>query len=83
MDCSGKREISGEVKKEWVESVGRFKFPEGKEVEVVKREERLTEMKTHMSKASSFEINDRTIICSSRMQSWFIDRELKSVCLFL
>ena len=79
MRCEGERRISGEVKKEWVESVEKWKWVEGKDVEVVKKEERLTEMKTHMSNASSFDVDGQTIRCSEGWQSWFLDRELRSV----
>ena len=79
MECSGKREIRGEVEKEWMESVEEWKDVERKEVSVVKREERMDEMKVHMSKARSFEMNGQTIRCSEDWQSWFIDRELESV----
>ena len=75
------REIRGEVKKEWMESVEEWRYVEEKEVEVVKKEERLSEMKVHLSKPSSFEINGQTINCSGEWQSWFIDRELRSVCI--
>ena len=79
MECSGKREISGEVKKEWMESVEEWKSVEEKEVSVVKREESVDEMNVHMSKPTAFEMNGQRIRCSERWQSWIIDRELKSV----
>ena len=79
MECSGKREIRGELKKEWMESVEEWKSVEEKEVSVVKREEEISENEMHMSKKSSFEVNDRMIRCSEKCQSWIIDRELKSV----
>ena len=69
----------GEVKKEWMESVEEWKSVEEKEVSVMKREERIPENKIHMSKPSSFTMNGQKLTCSERMQSWFIDRELKSV----
>ena len=79
MECTGKREISGEVKKEWMESVEEWKDVRMKEVEVMEREERLGELKVHVSKPTSFIMNGQTIRCSEGMQSWFIDRELQSV----
>ena len=79
MECSGKREIRGEVEKEWMESVEEWKDVERKEVSVVKREKRMDEMKVHMSKPRSFEMNGQTMRCSEGVQSWFIDRELQSV----
>ena len=79
MECSGKREIRGEVKKEWMESVEEWKSVEEKEVSVMKREDKIGENEMHMSKRSSFSMNDKMIRCSERRQSWFIDRELKSV----
>ena len=79
MKCSGKREIKGEVKKEWMESVEKWEDMEEKEVAVVKREERIAENEMHMSKPSSFTLNDKLIRCSTGRQSWIIDRELKSV----
>ena len=81
MECSGKREIRGEVKKEWMESVEEWKSVERKKVSVVKREERIPENEIHLSKSSSFEVNDKMIRCSDEWQSWIIDRELKSVCI--
>ena len=79
MECSGKREIGGEVKKEWLESVEDWKYVKMKEVQVMKREERLDELKVHVSKPPSFVMNGQTIRCSEGGQSWFIDRELQSV----
>ena len=79
MDCSGKRQIKGEVQKEWIESVQEWKSVERKEVEVVKSEERLDEIEVYMTKPTSFEMNGRIIRCSEAHQSWIIDRELKSV----
>ena len=79
MECSGKREIKGEVRKEWMESVEEWEGVEEKEVEVVKREERVDEMEVHTSDVSAFDVNDRIIRCSGPWNSWFIDRELKSV----
>ena len=79
MECSKKREIRGEVKKEWMESVEEWRYVEEKEVEVVKKEEKLSDMKVHLSKPSSFEIYGQTIRCSEGRQSWFIDRALQSV----
>ena len=79
MEYSGKREIRGEVKKEWMESVEKWKSVEEKEVSVVKREENVDEMNVHMSKQAAFEVNGRRIRCSETFQSWFIDRELTSV----
>ena len=79
LECSGKREIRGEVKKEWMESVEEWKSVEEKEVSVVKREERVDEMNVHMSKPAAFEMNGQRIKCLEKWQSWFIDRELKSV----
>ena len=80
MECSGKREIRGEVKKEWMESVEEWKSVEEKEVRFVKREESVDEMNVHMSKATAFEVNGQRIRCLEKLQSWIIDRELKSVC---
>ena len=79
MGCSGKRSIRGEVKKEWMESVEKWKYVRMKEVEVVKREERLGELKVHVSKPTSFIMNGQTIRCSEGGQLWFIDRALQSV----
>ena len=79
MECSGKREIRGEVKKDWMETVEEWKSVKMKEVEVVKREERLDELKAHLSTPTSFVTNAQTIRCSEGMQSWFIDRALQSV----
>ena len=79
MECSGKREIRGEVEKEWMESVEEWKSVEEKEVSVVQREDNIGENEMHMSKRSSFSMNGRMIRCSERWQSWIIDRELKSV----
>ena len=79
MKCLGKREIFGEVKKEWMESVKEWKPVEKKEVLVVKRGDNLRENEIHMSKRSSFTMNGRMIRCSEKFQSWIIDRELKSV----
>ena len=79
MECSGKREIRGEVKKEWMESVKEWGDVEEKDVSVVKREEKISENEMHMSKKSSFIINGQRIKCSEEWQSWIIDRELKSV----
>ena len=62
-----------------MESIEEWKYVERKEVEVVKREERLSEMKLHMSNEGSFEMNGQRIRCTEGWQSWFIDRELKSV----
>ena len=78
MKCLGKREIFGEVKKEWMESVKEWKPVEKKEVLVVKREDNIRENEIHMSKRSSFTMNGRMIRCSEKFQSWIIDRELKS-----
>ena len=79
MEYSGRREITGEVEKEWMESVCEWKSVEEKEVRVVKREEKISDNKMHMSKRSSFTMNDKMIRCSEKRQSWIIDRELKSV----
>ena len=79
MECSGKREIRGEVEKEWMESVEEWEDVEEKEVSVVKREERISGNEMHLSKRSSFTINNKMIRCSEEYQSWIIDRELKSV----
>ena len=79
MECGGKREIEGEVKKEWMESVSEWEGKLMKEVSVVKREESVSEIRVHMSKPSSFSVNGRMIKCSEGWQSWIIDRELKSV----
>ena len=79
MECSGKREIRGEVEKEWMESVEEWKSVEEKEVSVMKREDKIRENEMHMSKRSSFSINDKMIRCSEEWQSWIINRELKSV----
>ena len=79
MECSKMREIRGEVKKEWMESVEEWKSVEEKEVSVVKREENVDEMNVHMSKPTAFEVNGQRIRCSETFQSWFIDRELKPV----
>ena len=79
MECSGKREIIGEVKKQWIEVVKEWKDVEEKEVSVVEREDKIGENEMHMSKRSSFSMNDKMIRCSDGWQSWFIDRELKSV----
>ena len=79
MGCSGKREIKGEVRKEWMESVEEWKSVEEKEVSVVKREDNIGENEMHMSKRSSFTMNGRIIRCSEKWQSWIINRELKSV----
>ena len=79
MECSEKREIRGEVEKEWMDSVEEWKSVEEKEVSVVEREETIPENEMHMSKRSSFSMNGRMIRCSERWQSWIIDRELKSV----
>ena len=81
MECSGKREIEGEVKKEWMESVKEWEWKERKEVEVMKKEENMDEMNIHTSDPDSFELNGRTINCSEQWQSCIIDRELKSVWL--
>ena len=62
-----------------MESVEKWKETEEKDVEVVKREERMDEMEVHMSKRSAFTINGQTIRCSEGFQSWFIDKELTSV----
>ena len=62
-----------------MESVEEWKDVERKEVSVVKREKRMDEMKVHMSKPRSFEMNGQTMRCSEGVQSWFIDRELQSV----
>ena len=77
MECSGKREIRGEVKKEW--SLEEWKSVEEKEASVVKREDKIGENEMHVSKRSSFTMNGRLIRCSEECQSWIIDRELKSV----
>ena len=82
MECSGKREIRGEVGKEWLSSVETWKSVEMKDVSVVKREVRVDEMKIHMSKPTSFSMNGQTIRCSEGWNSWFIDRELQSVCIY-
>ena len=79
MEYSGRREITGEVEKEWMESVCEWKSVEEKEVSVVKREERISGNEMHLSKRSSFTINNKMIRCSEEYQSWIIDRELKSV----
>ena len=79
MECSGKREIRGEVEKEWMESVEEWKSVEEKEVSVMKREDKIRENEMHMSKRSSFSMNDKMIRCSEKFQSWIINRELKSV----
>ena len=65
-----------------MESVEKWNWVERKEVEVVKREERLDEMKVHIPTSLSYTMNGHTIRCLEGEQSWFIDRELKSV-LFL
>ena len=84
MECSGKREISGEVKKEWIASVSEWKDVERKEVEVVKKEEKLNELKVHLSKQTSFRMNDQTILCTEAGAAWFLYRELTSVwCFFI
>ena len=83
MKCSGKREIIGEVKKEWMESVEEWKSVKMKEVRVMMRKEKISENEMHMSLPSSFRINGRTIRCSPGGQTWFLDRQLKDVCLFL
>ena len=80
MKDSDKREIRGQVEKEWMESVEE-KSVEEKRVTVVKREGTIAENVIHMSNPGSFTINGRTIRCSENWQSWVIDRELKSVCL--
>ena len=79
MECAGKREIEGEVKKEWMESVKEWEDVEMKEVEVVKKEEVLNDMPVHLSKQKSIRIANKTIRCSKGGESWLIDRELKSV----
>ena len=79
MECSENREIRGEVKKEWIESVEEWKSVEMKEVEVMKKEEEISENEVHMSKRSSFEMNGRMIRCSEGCQTWILDRELNSV----
>ena len=71
--------MCGEVKKDWMESVERWKEMEQKGVQVVKKVERIEEIKVHMSKDSSFEVNGGIIKCSEAWQSWIIDQELKSV----
>ena len=73
------REISREVKTEWLESVEEWKPVKWKSVPVVKKEELLPEMKIHLSKPSSFKIIGQTIRSSVKWQSCLIDRELKSV----
>ena len=83
MECSGKREIQGEVKKEWMQSVDEWKGIQEKKLSVVKREDKIGENEMHTSKRSSFEVNDKMIRCSEKCQSWIIDRELKSVCIFV
>ena len=80
MECSGKREISGEMKKEWMDSVEEWKWELEKGVDIVKREEEISENEIHLSKTSSFSMNDKMIRCSEKWQSWIINRELKSVC---
>ena len=80
MECSGKREIRGEVKKEWIQSVKAWNNPERKVVEVVKQEERIDRMELHMSKPTAFVIfNGKILRCSEERQSLFINRELKTV----
>ena len=81
MEYSGKRDITGEVQKEWMDEVKEWKDVEEKTVEAVKREENISETEMHMSKRSSFFLNGKTIRCSEKFQSWFINRELKSVCI--
>ena len=76
------RENEGERKKEWVDSPVKWEYIERKEVDVLKREERLDGMNMHMLKASAFEVLDGRITCSEAWQSLFIDRELKSVSFF-
>ena len=80
MQCSGKREIRGEVRKEWMESIQEWQLVKMKEVEVVKREGVLANIQVHMSKRSSFEVIDQTIRCTEGFQSFFIDREFAPVC---
>ena len=79
MKCLGKKEIMGQVKKEWMESVEEWKSVEEKDVLVVQREDKIGENEMHMSRRSSFSMNDKSIRCSERVQTWFLDRELKSV----
>ena len=79
MECSGKREIRGEVKKEWMESVEEWKSVEEKEVSVVQREGKIGENEMRMSKRGSFSMNDKMIRCSEGCKSLIINRELKSV----
>ena len=81
MECSGKREIRGEVEKEWMESVEEWEDVEEKEVSVVKREDKIGENEMHMSNRSSFLMNRRIIICSEEWESWIINRQLTSVCI--
>ena len=81
VESSWKREISGEVEQEWMESVKEWKDVEEKKVSIVKREDKIAENEIHMSKRSSFSMNDKLISCSEGFQSWIIDRELKYVCL--
>ena len=81
MECSGKREIIGEVKKEWIEAGKEWKNAEEKKVAVVKREDKIGENEMHLSKPNSFSMTGQTITCREKFQSWIINRELKSVCI--
>ena len=83
MECSGKREIRGEVKTQWMDSVEEWKPVDEKDVAVVKREERLSKLKLYLSNPSSFGLNGQMINCSESNQSWFINQELKSVWFFV
>ena len=81
MECSGKREILGEVKKEWMETVEVWKSVEEKEVFAVKKVETMQDLNIYLSNESSFTILyfSSLISCSGKWKSWFIDQDLKSV----
>ena len=85
MESEGEREIEGEVKKEWMESVEKWKEVEGKRGDVVKKIERMEEMNVYMTVSvdlrDAFEVNGSIIRCYEGWHTWMVDREVRSVWL--